>query len=379
CAAAIAEAGVPLLGVCLGHQGIGWLHGARVAHAPAPMHGRLSAVLHDDSPLFAGIPREFQAVRYHSLCVEQPLPDALEPIAWTSDGVLMALAHRTRPMWGVQFHPESVCAEHGRRLLENFRDLTAAHAPLRQRPAARPPQPAAPAPTTPTEPRPRLLVERIDALVDPEQAFVHLYGAHDRAFWLDSSKRDERSRFSFVGAPDGPRAATVTYDVERRRVRVERDGAVETFAESIFDYLGRELRRLRVEAEELPFDFDGGFVGYLGYECKADCGGAAAHASPLPDAAFMLADRLIAFDHLERTTYALCVVADEPGAVADGAHWLRRTRERLLDLPPLDPLGAQRAAAADEAALTGFALRRSRERYLEQITECKRRLADGET
>jgi para-aminobenzoate synthetase len=126
CAEAIRDSGVPLLGVCLGHQGLGTAFGAAVVAAPAPVHGRLSAVLHDDSPLFAGIPREFQAVRYHSLCVEQPLPAELRGIAWTSDGVLMALEHRQRPLWGVQFHPESVCTEHGRRLLENFRDLSAA-------------------------------------------------------------------------------------------------------------------------------------------------------------------------------------------------------------------------------------------------------------
>jgi anthranilate synthase/aminodeoxychorismate synthase-like glutamine amidotransferase len=124
CAEAIRRAAAPLLGVCIGHQGIGALHGAAVVPAPEPVHGRLSAVLHDDSPLFAGVPREFQAVRYHSLCVEQPLPDELRGIAWTSDGVLMALEHRERPLWGVQFHPESVCAEHGRCLIENFRELS---------------------------------------------------------------------------------------------------------------------------------------------------------------------------------------------------------------------------------------------------------------
>jgi anthranilate synthase/aminodeoxychorismate synthase-like glutamine amidotransferase len=125
CAEAIRSSNLPLLGVCLGHQGLGALHGAAVVPAPEPVHGRLSAVLHDDGPLFAGIPREFQAVRYHSLCVEQPLPDELRGIAWTSDGVLMALEHRHRPLYGVQFHPESVCAEHGRRLVSNFCELSA--------------------------------------------------------------------------------------------------------------------------------------------------------------------------------------------------------------------------------------------------------------
>jgi para-aminobenzoate synthetase len=124
CAEAIRHSTVPLLGVCLGHQGLGVAFGATVGTAPEPMHGRLSAVLHDDSPLFAGIPREFQAVRYHSLCVEQPLPAELRGIAWTSDGVLMAVEHRERPLWGVQFHPESICTEHGRKLLANFRDVS---------------------------------------------------------------------------------------------------------------------------------------------------------------------------------------------------------------------------------------------------------------
>jgi anthranilate synthase/aminodeoxychorismate synthase-like glutamine amidotransferase len=125
CGEAIRRSERPLLGVCLGHQGLGALYGAAVVPSPEPFHGRLSAVLHDDSPLFAGIPREFQAVRYHSLCVEQPLPDELRGVAWTSDGVLMAVEHRERPLWGVQFHPESVCTEHGRRLIENFLGMSA--------------------------------------------------------------------------------------------------------------------------------------------------------------------------------------------------------------------------------------------------------------
>ncbi len=124
CAEAIRRAELPLLGVCLGHQGLGWAAGAEVVHAPEPVHGGIVAVRHAGDPLFAGIPAEFQAVRYHSLCLAEPLPADLEPIAWAEDGVLMALAHRRLPRWGVQFHPESVASEHGRRLLANFRDLT---------------------------------------------------------------------------------------------------------------------------------------------------------------------------------------------------------------------------------------------------------------
>jgi anthranilate synthase/aminodeoxychorismate synthase-like glutamine amidotransferase len=124
CREAIDAARVPVLGVCLGHQGLAWRSGASVVHAPEVMHGRLSAVYHDGSPLFAGIPQGFQAVRYHSLCVRGPVPPPLEPIAWTEDGVVMAVAHRERPLWGVQFHPESICTEYGRRVAENFRDLT---------------------------------------------------------------------------------------------------------------------------------------------------------------------------------------------------------------------------------------------------------------
>ena len=105
CADAIRESKVPLLGVCLGHQGIGHIAGAEVVHAPEVMHGRLSAVYHDDSPLFADIPQGFQVVRYHSLCITEPLPADLEAIAWTADGVVMGAAHRNPPRMGRSVPP----------------------------------------------------------------------------------------------------------------------------------------------------------------------------------------------------------------------------------------------------------------------------------
>jgi len=377
CAEAIRESEVPLLGVCLGHQGLCWVHGGHVIGAPEVMHGRISAVLHDESPLFAAIPREFQAVRYHSLCAEQPLPAALEAIARTSDGVLMAVAHRTRPQWGVQFHPESICTEYGRQLLANFRDLTRQHNGGRagSRSPARAAEQEAPADRRVAS-RAKLVlkVKRLDTLYDTERAFVSLYGSEDTAFWLDSSKVDERARFSFMGATGGPLGAAITYDVGSGELRVERPSGSEVFPESIFDYLSREMRHLRYLSHDLPFDFNCGFVGYFGYELKADCEGDDAHRSSLPDAAFVFADRLIAFDHVEHCTYVLCVT--EPDGVEDGDRWIAETSLRLASLPALsDP---ERDGSAQPEP-TPFRLSRSHRQYLEDIATCKQRLIEGET
>ncbi len=119
--AAAAEARVPLLGVCLGHQAIGQAFGGQVVRAPVPMHGKVSGVSHRGGGLFAGLPSPFRAARYHSLVVApETLPAVLEPLAWTEDGAIMGLQHRTLPIHGVQFHPESIASEHGHALLRNF-------------------------------------------------------------------------------------------------------------------------------------------------------------------------------------------------------------------------------------------------------------------
>ena len=115
---------MPIFGVCLGHQAMGQAFGGDVIRAKALMHGKTSPMLHEAKSVFAGLPSPFTATRYHSLAVKrETLPDVLEVTAWTADGEIMGLAHRTRPIHGVQFHPESIATEHGHDLLANFLDL----------------------------------------------------------------------------------------------------------------------------------------------------------------------------------------------------------------------------------------------------------------
>jgi len=121
-----AAATTPILGVCLGHQAIGQAFGGRVVRAPQPVHGKLSEVRHHGASVFRGINGPFKATRYHSLVVERgTMPETLNVTAETDDGLIMGLAHKTLPVHGVQFHPESIASEHGHLMLKNFLDLAA--------------------------------------------------------------------------------------------------------------------------------------------------------------------------------------------------------------------------------------------------------------
>ncbi|HEY5390130.1 MAG TPA: aminodeoxychorismate synthase component I [Solirubrobacteraceae bacterium] len=351
---ALAASEVPLLGVCLGHQGLVLAHGGALHSAPRPMHGRRSRIFHSGAELFEGIPQGFLAVRYHSLAVPEPLPDSLEVIARTSSGTVMAVRHRTLPHWGVQFHPESVQTESGAQLLRNFLHLAEA-----RRARARP---IAAARTARREaarvPRRQLavIVETVDAPVDSESAFVQLYGDAETAFWLDSSSHATgMGHYSYMGAGGGPLSRLVTH-------RVGSDV-------QLFDALDEALGQIAAEGRDF---FCGGFVGYLGYELKTECGAVNEHRSPHPDAMLLFADRLIAFDHRAREAHVICL--SERDGVAAARGWAAATAERLRALGPAAP-----PRAGDPGGSTAFSLRRGAADYLRDIETCQEHLAEGES
>ena len=317
CSDILRSSEIPVLGVCLGHQGLGHVLSGLVGTAPRAMHGRLSEVQHVGSGLFQDIPQDFSVVRYHSLAVTGPIGPEGRVTAWTEDGVVMGIEHRRRPLWGVQFHPESVATEHGRAIIENFYALARRHRAPRVSRAGRPA--LAPRPSrrqrAPTggDSRVKLSVRTLAGEPSTELLFQRLFGAAEHAFWLDSADAPSAlAQCSYLGTSAGADRCVLEYEVGEGRVT--RHGAEGSTVEhrSIFDVLERELGERTIEAPaEIARGLLGGFVGYLGYECKADCGSPAVHSSDVPDAVLMLANRVVAVDHTRGCTHLLALGGEE--------------------------------------------------------------------
>jgi para-aminobenzoate synthetase len=375
----------PVLGICLGHQGIGNMLEGRVSSAPEAMHGRLSQVRHEGTGLFEGVPQDFEVVRYHSLAITEPMGPEGRETAWSDDGVVMGAEHRTRPIWGVQFHPESVATEHGRRIAENFYAMAERHTGRRSgtpRLRRERPQPRVSIEVAKTDPGNesglRLHWRELEGAAPTEQLYERLFGEAEHSFWLDSADAPTwLAQCSYLGTSAGPGSSLVSYDVDSGELALERDGVRSVQHKSIFDFLDRELALNEVEPPPgVQRGLIGGYVGYLGYECKADCGARNLHSSDLPDAAFMLANRVLAVDHASRRSYLFAL---GPPGDPEAERWLEwasgLVAAAIADPPPEAPLDPPEQPGGH----VRFQCGRGRDRYLADIVRSQAELAAGES
>lgn len=275
----------PILGICLGHQGIYYCHGGEVVRAEEPMHGRQSSVNHNGKGLFKGIKNNFTVTRYHSLTCEDKELNDIEIDARTPEGIVMGISHKTKPIYGLQFHPESIASECGEELINNFINITRDFYNKNQ-----------------------LAYEIIEKDFDTGELYEKLYAYDDKTLWLDSSKVEEGlSRFSIFGLQGEKRGHTLKYDVDKKLVEKTfvASKEKEIFEESIFDFLKAKRPRWKYD-ETLPFDYQLGYIGYFGYELKKDTENVSNNNSySYPDAYFKYCDRALVYDHLEKKLYLL--------------------------------------------------------------------------
>jgi para-aminobenzoate synthetase len=380
CKRIICELNLPTFGVCLGHQGIGHLMGGTVTHAPTPMHGRENRIYHKASGIFEGVPSPFVAVRYHSLMLADSLPECLEVTAWTEDGLIMGMAHKTRPIWSVQFHPESICSTFGRELMQNFHRLvtdfhrTSGRLSATQAEKAEAAAHSFSSADTCRKRKLRTHVRRTPLTVSAEQIFERAFNRLPYAFWLDSSITRERdARFSFLGGEKAEDVECVRYFAHNRRLSIRRHGIEELSKEELFSYVAQRLSSAEGDDVELPFDFDGGFVGYFGYELKILTGAQSAHRAFHPDCLAILATRFVAIDHWNNEMF-LVFIAEDGDSEACAREWFEQIEATISD--------ETAAQLPDEHGLSEtitFCSAHTEAQYLERIDHALEAITNGET
>ncbi|WP_298752416.1 aminodeoxychorismate synthase component I [uncultured Serinicoccus sp.] len=380
-ALALRQREVPVLGVCLGHQGLAHVAGETVAEMSLTRHGIVSPVEHDGQGLFEGVPSPLQVVRYHSLEVVEPLRSALHVTARAvDDGCVMALADPDRPFWGVQFHPESVLSEHGERVVANFLALAGVRAaadeggavvavgdtlrPQEHRRGGRP-----------VRLRARLLREdasRVRVL----ELHERLVGRAPSSVWLDSS---DGSGWSVLADGRGPLSRELTHRVG--------EGA------PLLDRVDAELDAWALEvAQERPGEvpWRPGLVGWIGYEVKAETGAdpTGPHRSPWPDAWLLLVDRGVVLDH--RTDQVWAVWVEDASTADEQARWVEEVVPvlRAATEPPVAaPAGTAGEGPAPGAPVEGrpraaapaWAAEDDEAGYLAKVRLAQAQIARGES
>ncbi|WP_257325417.1 aminodeoxychorismate synthase component I [Pseudoalteromonas rhizosphaerae] len=382
----------PLLGICLGHQSIVAYMGGSVEISGVPYHGRTSDIVHGGSGIFSNLPNPLEIVRYHSLIAHQPLPEELIATAFTQDGMIMGVEHRTRPMWGVQFHPESVYTNCGRQIIENFKMLVDRYYIECKKPALLAEKSAL---ANEGERRGQVQktdwhchFETLDVDVKAVDVFRAFYKKSKYSFWLDSSSiNNAEARFSFMGDTSGAESFWFAYDVETKNITLDNHGKKTELTKCYQNFVAESLAATVIGAEDLPFDFCGGLVGFQGYELKSETESVDnKYSSKHPDASGVFVDRFIAFDHKTGLVY---IVAIEKGSVvanteSDALTWLETTSNSIKKI---EKEGVN--TAANSHALLDkhnksqqnvkFTLEDGEKEYIEKIAHCKEYILQGES
>ncbi|MEO8644748.1 aminodeoxychorismate synthase component I [Pseudomonas sp.] len=313
CGDIILHSPVPLLGICLGHQGIAQFLGGSVGHAPSPVHGYRSRITHTGKGLFRDLPEQFEVVRYHSLICTS-LPAELQSTAWTSEGLIMAIEHTSRPIWGVQFHPESIESEYGHALLSNFIRMA-----LEYSASIKDCLESGAECTSSKEAyiavggllNMHLSYRELFECSNPHAVFTTLYANDHYSFWLDSEKSDRpNARYSIMGSGQAVGAIRLEYDVNDEHLKIMGPDGKKSIRGDFFTLIAQLFGAVQVATPlHLPFVFKGGFVGYLGYELKAQSGGRKVYRSAYPDASLIFSPHFFVFDHHENKTYECMMTA----------------------------------------------------------------------
>jgi len=320
-----------ILGICLGHQILGNHFNCNIIKSKETIHGQIHKIKHYNDTLFQNIPEIFSVVRYHSLIIDKHNfnNNELEIISETLDEIIMGVKHKKYDFWGVQFHPESICSEYGLNIFENF---------LKKQII-------------------KLNYCKMELIWNVEQIFFNLF--EKEKFWLDGNNLPN-TRFSYMGSIGGKLWKKGEFYNPNKLIIYDNQYNKSEHSIDIWNYLQKELD-YKIDNDDLPFNFKGGFVGYLSYELKSK-----QFNNQYPESTFYIVDRFIAIDNLLGEIYLVCYDEDEK--------WFDEMKNKINNIK-FDKINFEKEI---NESFNDFHIC-SQEEHIEKIKECKKYLYDGDS